>query len=102
MNRRPHLTSNPHAVRQQIAKIDEIRCQGQLRPDEKRTILRVFFSLYEDSRERTPKMSVNAQNRTAKLLGVGEDTVGRLVPEWNKAVHDMNGDVFLIVIKSLH
>ena len=92
MNRHPYLTSSPHAVSKQIAKINEIRSQGQLRPDEKRTILRMFFSLYEASRERTPEMSVNSQKRTAKLLGVGKNTVVRLTSEWNNAVQNMNGD----------
>ena len=92
MNLHPYLKSCSHAVRQQIAKIDEIPCQGQLRPDEKRTILRVLFALYEGSRQRTPKISVNTQNHNAKLLGVGKNTVGRLELEWNKAQHNMNGD----------
>ena len=37
-------------------------------------------------------MSANAENRSARLLGVGKNSVGCLVSEWSKAVHNMNGD----------
>ena len=96
MNRKSRLTSSVEEVQQQISKIDKTRRVGQLRPDERRLILRVFFGLYQDNNDRTPRQNVNSQIRTAKLLGVGKNTVARVVSEWTKAVRDTNSNDSLL------
>ena len=77
--------SDPISVDMNVEKLDNIRQTGHLRPDERRQVLRVFFALHKDSRERTLGKSINARSRTVKLCGVAEDTVSRLVTNWIKA-----------------
>ncbi len=45
-------TSSDESLRAQIKKIDGLRRKGRLRDDERRFVLRIFFSLYMDARER--------------------------------------------------
>lgn len=68
--------------------LDALREKGQLRPDEKRIIVRVYYALHKDSFKRNPTQSVDAINRTAALLGVGRSTVGKLITKWNKTASE--------------
>ena len=73
------LISEPISVDIHSEKLDDTRVKGHLRLDERRQILRSFFALHKGSREITPRKSINARTRTAKLFGVAKDTVSRLV-----------------------
>ena len=100
-NRVKKLSADSESVNNQIDYLDRIRAKGRLRADEKRTILRVFYDLYRDSRNRTPHLKVNARARTAKLCGVAIETVCRLVTKWNTSKKNGNtAEANKVVIES--
>ena len=77
------LGTDPNSIDAQIRKLEVLSQKEQIRSDERRTVLRVFYGLCKDTRERNCTKSVNAKSRTAKLYGVSVSTVKRFVAAWN-------------------
>ena len=84
VQRNRRRTTGPDYFQKQLERLDKIRRKGHPRPDERQSILRVFFPLHHDSQEQSNNSPVNARTRTSRLCGVSTDTVGRLLTSWTK------------------
>lgn len=73
---------------QHVARLDSMRKYRQMRGEERRMILRVYFRLkLEEERDAAagnPRASIRVRNRTAELFGRSSSTVGRVLSGWNR------------------
>lgn len=77
-----------------IAKLDSLRGRGPVREDEKRSILRVFYTLKKEKNEsESSSDSFNIRTRTAELFGRGEATISRIVSRWIRSNYETQGEV---------